>query len=457
MADAAALLIRFDDVTGGNSPPATARCGDHLLQLIPFHICHHVESGSPRALLEELPSAGVRLVVNERHDHGVCLKLAFRYALERNLQAVIVAGNGTCTPPRPLLDAMPDILSGAAGALYLGASTSAFSRFLAPGGQPRLDWSWCAYSVAALRELPFMLNGRDSIFDAELAIQFTLSDYPVRWLEGDPGSGHRPSHHGLRHLRRQAMALMRYRFHSLGILYQLNFDVRRHQTDYTPKFGYASSHEYALDCIPQGASVLDLGAGEDAYMAGPLREKGCRVFAADMRPIDNPLVEEAYQLDLNSDPLPPSVGNVDVVLLLDVIEHLVDPERLLIDLRNQASYERTRVIVTTPNIAFIVTRLMLLIGQFNYGKSGILDRTHTRLFTYRSLRRTLRQCGYVIEEVRGVPAPFPKALGETPLANFLLRFNQLLIGLSKSLFAYQLFVTLRLDPTYDTVRRGHER
>ena len=30
---------------------------------------------------------------------------------------------------------------------------------------------------------------------------------------------------------------------------------------------------------------------------------------------------------------------------------------------------------------------MLLFGQFNYGKRGILDLTHTRLFTFESFRR----------------------------------------------------------------------
>ena len=52
---------------------------------------------------------------------------------------------------------------------------------------------------------------------------------------------------------------------------------------------------------------------------------------------------------------------------------------------------------------------MLLVGQFNYGKAGILDRTHTRLFTFRSLRYLLRDAGFRIKRVRGIPAPFPLA------------------------------------------------
>ena len=52
--------------------------------------------------------------------------------------------------------------------------------------------------------------------------------------------------------------------------------------------------------------------------------------------------------------------------------------------------------LSTGNIGFFVTRLMLLFGQFNYGKRGILDMTHTRLFTFTSLRRLLEQSGFRI-------------------------------------------------------------
>jgi hypothetical protein len=70
-------------------------------------------------------------------------------------------------------------------------------------------------------------------------------------------------------------------------------------------------------------------------------------------------------------------------------------------------------VVSTGNVAFVVTRLMLPAGQFNYGKRGILDLTHTRLFTFASMRRLFEQQGFLVLETRGVPAPFPMALGRT--------------------------------------------
>ena len=141
-----------------------------------------------------------------------------------------------------------------------------------------------------------------------------------------------------------------------------------------------------------------------------------------------------------------SSQDIDVILLLDVVEHLKDPERFLAALRRHFDYRTRTVVLTTPNVAFIIQRLMLLFGQFNYGKAGILDRTHTRLFTFRSFEQLLKDAGLRIRRVRGVPAPFPKALGDNVLARVALAVNQALIRVSKSLFAYQIFVEAETTP-----------
>ncbi len=101
------------------------------------------------------------------------------------------------------------------------------------------------------------------------------------------------------------------------------------------------------------------------------------------------------------------------------------------------------LLISTPNVAFFVVRLMLLAGQFNYGKRGILDLTHTRLFTFRTFRRLFEQSGYEVLRLRGVPAPFPLALGDTWIARLLLGTQKLLIGISRSLFAFQIFAIVR--------------
>jgi hypothetical protein len=121
------------------------------------------------------------------------------------------------------------------------------------------------------------------------------------------------------------------------------------------------------------------------------------------------------------------------------------------ELRFATGCKRPEIVLTTANIGFFATRLMLLLGQFNYGKKGILDVTHTRLFTFRSIREILAQSGYKILEIRGIPAPFPLALGDNLFARLLLGLNSTLIRLSKGLFAYQIFVRAEARPTVNNL------
>jgi len=107
----------------------------------------------------------------------------------------------------------------------------------------------------------------------------------------------------------------------------------------------------------------------------------------------------------------------------------------------------TRIIVSTGNIAFFAMRLLLLCGAFHYGRRGILDVTHTRLFTFATFRELFEQAGYEIEDVRGVPAPYPLAMGDSTVARLLLWINALLIKISKSVFSYQIFMVVRPLPS----------
>jgi hypothetical protein len=90
---------------------------------------------------------------------------------------------------------------------------------------------------------------------------------------------------------------------------------------------------------------------------------------------------------------------------------------------------------------------MLLLGQFNYSRRGILGIGHRRLFTFKSLRALLEQAGYEILEARGVPAPFPLAIGPSFWSKALLKLNQLLLKISQGLFAYQVCLRARALPS----------
>jgi glycosyltransferase involved in cell wall biosynthesis len=312
------------------------------------------------------------------------------------------------------------------------------------------------YRVATLKTLPFLLDSNDFHFDTEIILQLLnagarITELPIPTYYGDEIS----RVNGLAYAWNVARATLQNALHRTGLRYQRRFDVAPpgDTSHYSAKLDYASSHTFALDAVPPNSRVLDLGAGPGP-LAEQLVEKGCTLTLVDQASSQGaPPGTTVLVRNLNVEPLDVALGDTDVILLLDVIEHLHDPERFLATLRRQFDYRARMMILTTPNIAFFIQRLMLLFGQFNYGKSGILDRTHTRLFTFRSFEQLLRDAGLRIRRIRGVPAPFPKALGDNVLARALLAINQGLIAISRSLFAYQIFVEAETTPDVDFVLR----
>jgi len=318
------------------------------------------------------------------------------------------------------------------------------------------------YRVQTLSRLPFELNSNDFHFDTEIILQLVnararIVELPIPTYYGDEIS----RVNGIAYAWNVVAATLANAAQRVGILYRRRLDVAPpgDASHYSPKLDYASSHTLALAAVPASARVLDLGAGPGP-LAQRLLEKGCKVTLVDQAaPASVPAGATVLVRDLNADPLEVELGDADVILLLDVVEHLRDPERFLQALRRHFDYRARRIILTTPNVAFIIQRLMLLFGQFNYGKAGILDRTHTRLFTFRSFRQLLQDAGLRIRAVRGIPAPFPKALGDNLLGRGALAINQALIWVSKTLFAYQIYVEAETTPDLafilaDTVGKG---
>ena len=316
------------------------------------------------------------------------------------------------------------------------------------------------YSVTALAKIPYRLNSNVFHFDTEIIIQLLnagqrIVELPIPTYYGDEIC----RVDGMKYAKDVLLATLRNVAHRSGLLYQRRFDpiLEQENAHYDLKLGYASSHQFALDAIPEGAAVLDIGAGPGG-LARELVKQRCRVAVVDQFTPSDPLGSDVvvFTQDLDEQ-LTFDIHGYDFLLLLDVIEHLKSPEKFLSRLRAEFDYSPRTVILTTPNVAFCVQRLMLLFGQFNYGKAGILDRTHTRLFTFRSLRQLLTDAGFRIKEIRGVPAPFPKVLGNGLLGRTAMAINQLLIHVSKSLFSYQVFVVAETTPDIDFILRDSQR
>jgi hypothetical protein len=177
---------------------------------------------------------------------------------------------------------------------------------------------------------------------------------------------------------------------------------------------------------------------------------GVRVTGIDLHQPPADSLTEFIAADLEADSLPADVWDFDSVLLLDVIEHLADPEKFLLAQRHG---QRARpsvgnaplFVISTPNVAFIAVRLNLLLGRFNYAERGILDITHKRLFTRGSLLRMLSECGYHVERCHAVGAPFAAVIGGR-FGRFLGAIANGLARLMPTLFAFQFLIECRPHP-----------
>jgi 2-polyprenyl-3-methyl-5-hydroxy-6-metoxy-1,4-benzoquinol methylase len=305
------------------------------------------------------------------------------------------------------------------------------------------------YSVRALEAIPFERNSNDFHFDTEIIIQLFIAkrkivERPIPTYYGDEIC----RVNGIAYAMNVVIATVQSRLQELGVFYDRKFDCAPGTlSQYTPKLDYPSPHSMALALVPEHSRVLDLGCA-GGYMGAALKQrKKCFVTGVDAYPLEKVALDEYYLRDLNEGLAGIPVPRHNFILLLDVIEHLTSPERFLDQLYESLSRNpEVEIIMSTANIGFIVPRLMLLLGQFNYGRRGILDLTHTRLFTFSSFRRTLEQAGFEIREIKPVPAPFPLALGENRLSRFLLAVNSFLIRVARGLFAYQIFVRLKARP-----------
>jgi SAM-dependent methyltransferase len=87
------------------------------------------------------------------------------------------------------------------------------------------------------------------------------------------------------------------------------------------------------------------------------------------------------------------LGNYDLVLCLDILEHLVNPEIVLKKITQNLTNGAT-VIISLPNVAHLSVSIPLLfLGRFDYADEGILDRTHLHFYTRKSALALARHVG----------------------------------------------------------------
>ena len=201
------------------------------------------------------------------------------------------------------------------------------------------------------------------------------------------------------------------------------------------------SHEKLLALIGRPGRVLDVGCST-GYLASRLQARGATVVGLEL---DERAAAEARSFceavhvgDVETMELPFEPASFDTIVCGDFIEHVRDPQTFLARIRPLLRIDG-QLVLSTPNIANWAMRLGLLFGRFRYTEWGILDRTHTHLFTRKTLTECLQSAGYRVT-VFDYTVPVP-VLSTPRIEGIAYAIGRL----RPSLFAYQFVVAAVVD------------
>ncbi len=358
--------------------------------------------------------------------YGGNQKIGYEWAIEHGLDIVVLLhADGQYAP-----EMLPDIVA----PLERGEADAVFgSRMLTPGGarkggmpiykvignkvlstiENRLagthlsEWhsGYRAYSVAALRDVPFQRNSNEYDFDTEIIIQFheagkRIMEIPMPTYYGDEIS----YVNGPRYAKDIVKDVVRYRAHKIGIG---KGDTAFATSLYEPKSGAETATGRMLAWLSGHDPARILLTGAEAELLAPeLRGAGHDVTVI-VDPGHEPVTSDGdgpVVADLD-DGIPPSVGaGFDLVVGVDVLGRVRDTAALLAEIRRVLK-PGGQFLVSVPNFGHWYPRTRVLSGHWSYDDRGLLDRHQLRFFTGAEAEAALTEAGFTArrEETVGLP------------------------------------------------------
>ncbi len=214
------------------------------------------------------------------------------------------------------------------------------------------------------------------------------------------------------------------------------------QADERSSLSVVASH------IHPGSTVLDLGCGTGA-IGRHLAQRGDGVvidgltLSTPEAELAAPYYRQVEVTNLDDADLTRLFGHgaYDAIICADVLEHLDDSTRVLQQCRTLLA-PAGRLLLSIPNTAYVGLIAELMCGEFRYREEGLLDQTHLRFFTRRTLERFLHQCGYVIEQLDSVERSLPASEFRAAFDALPPAVARYLLALPDAL-AYQFIVVAR--------------
>ncbi len=204
-----------------------------------------------------------------------------------------------------------------------------------------------------------------------------------------------------------------------------------------------SSLTKMLGLIGNDKQVVDFGCAT-GYFAHLLSQKQCLVTGVEINSeaasAAKQYCQEVIVADLDFVSVQEILGDrqFDVAIFGDVLEHLRDPWQVLRDTR-QILKKDGYIVASIPNIAHGAIRLSLLQGKFEYTELGILDNTHLRFFTRKTVQDLVENSGYLLKNIERTKLP-------------LLANNNLVPHVNINDFEREMIEKMQQDEDIDTLQ-----
>ncbi len=169
--------------------------------------------------------------------------------------------------------------------------------------------------------------------------------------------------------------------------------------------GYFDNHRPEIIRLIDSAAItiLDVGCGNGKLGAELKRLSPQRnVIGIEINKIAATearlLLDEVIEQDIENLDLPFKNNTFDCIIFADILEHLLEPEKVLKKFKPVLKQNGT-IILSIPNMRHYTTILQLLLRGWEYKDYGHFDRTHLRFYSLKSIKELITNSGYKIQTI----------------------------------------------------------